>query len=342
MAASSGSTMKYNLGDPTVPFTSETTQFHEECLRRGILTQEQTIVARGATLTQARHVLQQESTNAELQKHKTLSLKAEDEQYKRERDETANNNDNTDSDSDHDSDSDDEEFYLDDPTMDQALQQYRQARLAELQQEHLTMLCKRKRSFGEVVPIVRADWTREVNDASRGTGTGNSTDDVDSESGTDPCWVIILLTASPGMLSQAQGVECVRVERAVHELATNIRHRFVKFVSIPFQAAIEHWPAENLPTLFLYYDGTCRHQLIGLTSMGGPGVNAPRLEWTLAQLKCQEDDDNHNTIPIPPVLTTNLTQEPERSANSTSQEHAVALGQLGQSLQQASLGQGDD
>ena len=79
-----------------------------------------------------------------------------------------------------------------------------------------------------------------------------------------------------------------KVEDILVQLAAKFDN--VKFVSIPSTSAIENWPAENLPSIFCYRYGKMQHQLIGIESMGGFGVNMGRLEWRLAMLRVLETD----------------------------------------------------
>ena len=285
--------IKYNLGDPSVPFTSTTSEFHEACLQRGILTKEQTIVAKGATLEQARRILEEENIATNQERTKVLSTTSELNGNLRDVDES-------------DQDDEDDLILEDDPDYQAAIRKYRQSRLQDLESSK-----DKRRVFGDVQTISRVDWTREVNDASRG-GTD-----------MDPCWVVICLT---GGLSE----ECSLTERAVYELSIKFIH--VKFICIQSTAAIENWPSKNLPTLFLYFDGKCRHQLVGLESVGGPGMNALRLEWILAHLSV--DDDS-----IPPVIKTDLADEPNRSPHHeiSSMNTITKLGNLAQSLARSSI-----
>jgi hypothetical protein len=165
------------------------------------------------------------------------------------------------------------------------LQEYREARLREMKDQ-----ASRDR-FGEVCEITKADWMREVNDASKS------------------CWVVVHLsqaradrscppvasmlpagTASsppsnrilraPLLLSRAGAGRARRsalpqdavmetrvVEAALTVLAAKFRE--VKVVKIVSTAAIENWPDARLPAMFLYHDGEMKHQLVGADALGG-------------------------------------------------------------------------
>lgn len=126
-----------------------------------------------------------------------------------------------------DSDSDDE--FLDD----EFLERYRSQRIQEMSS------AKKKGSFGQVVPISRSSWRHEVNQAS------------------EKAWVVVCL------LSNGDSDRTVLMERAMNELAPEYSH--VKFVTIVSDQAVQNWPEENLPSLFLYRDGKMKHELVRLS-----------------------------------------------------------------------------
>jgi len=72
-----------------------------------------------------------------------------------------------------------------------------------------------KNLFGDVQPISKDEWTKEVTEASKNS------------------WVIAYLFES--------GIEaCKLMDQLLRVVAT--KHRDVKFVSIQSQACIENWP----------------------------------------------------------------------------------------------------
>jgi hypothetical protein len=99
-----------------------------------------------------------------------------------------------------------------------------------------------KNRFGEVREIVKDDWVREVTDDSK------------------TCSVVI-------HLYQDSLIECQIVDEAILQLAK--RFRYVKFLRIKADQAIENWPERNLPTIFIYEDGNLKSQLITIKSVGG-------------------------------------------------------------------------
>lgn len=135
-----------------------------------------------------------------------------------------------------------EESDIDD---DEFLAQYRRQRLQELKK-------KSQGPYGVVVPISRQDWIRQVNDDSH------------------KAWVVVTLTSH-----DVERTGCI--EGAANTLAPKFPS--VKFVTIPSTSAIADWPNENLPTIFLYRDGSLQKELIRLNT----NITADELEWTLSQ-----------------------------------------------------------
>ncbi len=102
-----------------------------------------------------------------------------------------------------------------------------------------------KNRFGELLEIVKAEWMTEVTEASKS------------------CPVVI-------HLYQNSLVECELMDHALRSLAT--KFKYVKFLRIKFDQAIENWPEKNLPTVFVYVDGAMKTQVITLKSLGGKSM----------------------------------------------------------------------
>jgi len=125
-----------------------------------------------------------------------------------------------------------------------------------------------RNKFGDVQPISKDEWTREVTE------------------GSSDNWVIAYLW--DGALE-----ECKLMDNVLREVAK--KHRDVKFVSIQAQACIENWPSRcvdgsggklvkgfvsanalapdaasrNCPTLFMYHKGDLKNQLLSIRKLGG-------------------------------------------------------------------------
>jgi hypothetical protein len=274
--AGGGNKISYRLDRPTYDYSTATTQFDDELLRRDIITFEQAMLAKGASAAEARRL-------ADLHRRGQQGgegccgggggseddLKGGGRRRAARRRSCGTDDDNADAEDDRSSQDDDDD---DD---DEFLASYRTRRLRQLRDQS---------RYGDVLPISRSDWTREVNDASRGGQ-----------------WVVIHLTrgsSDTATAASARHVDaCEMAGRAVSELAG--RFPAVKFVSIAASAANERWPPHNLPALLCYRDGALRCQLVGVAEFGGHGITTDRVEWRLAQLG---------------VLETELEDDPERGS----------------------------
>ena len=122
------------------------------------------------------------------------------------------------------------------------LESYRQARLAEMK------AASARNRFGAVYPLVRVDFVREVNDASR-----------------DGTWVVI-------HLHQEHIEGSTLLARALARLAA--AKKDVKCMVAKADACIEGYPDKNVPTLLLYRNGELQGQIVTLAELGGLGVSA--------------------------------------------------------------------
>ena len=122
-----------------------------------------------------------------------------------------------------------------------AIEFYRQQRLAELKQAAV------RNRYGEVTEIIKDEWIREVTE------------------GSNACDVLV-------HLYQDSMVECQLMDEVLRVLAS--RFKYIKFLRIKYNQAIENWPERNLPTVFVYSKGVLKTQLITLNSVGGKKMNA--------------------------------------------------------------------
>ncbi|CAL8464062.1 g3597 [Coccomyxa elongata] len=123
----------------------------------------------------------------------------------------------------------------DDFEEDSFLETYRQIRLAQLKE------AANRRRYGTVSSIQRADFVREVTEASR------------------ECWVIVLL-------NQDKILGCQVLLHCLVQLAQQYQH--LKFISMLSTDCIPDYPNENLPMLLVYKDGQCKRTIVGLRSLG--------------------------------------------------------------------------
>jgi hypothetical protein len=139
-----------------------------------------------------------------------------------------------------------------------ALEMYRNARLQELKAAAV------KNRFGDLVEIVKDEWVREVTESSKA------------------CKVVV-------HLYKDSVIECNLMDECLRTLAP--KFRYVKFLRIKFDQAIENWPERNLPTLFIYSEGSLQGQLITASQIGGKKMTAADVEWFLVKNKVIHDSE---------------------------------------------------
>ena len=240
----------YDPDKPSYGFSTATTEFDDALIKRGIVTFEQAMIAKGASPKEAQRLAKLRENGPDFQTELKQPNRNDSSNIRSRLDDGHDINDVSDT-----SSSDDDEQFI---------QKYRQKRISEMKKERISRT-KKPHKYGEVLLISRPAWTSEVNEASK-----------------DGLWVVVNLTRRSSSLSKRHDEICDSVEEITRELAAQYKH--VKFVSISSTSAIENWPAENLPTLFCYRYGKLQHQLIGIGAFGGPGVNSGRVEWRLAKL----------------------------------------------------------
>ncbi|KAG8746672.1 hypothetical protein FRC10_003976 [Ceratobasidium sp. 414] len=113
------------------------------------------------------------------------------------------------------------------------VQEYRRKRMQELRRE------EKKGRFGEMLPIGRDDYKREVTEASKVDEEGK-----EGSGGGQP---VVCYLYKDG------DVACTRLAGHLKTLAT--RYPSTKFVSIIGNKCIENYPDRHLPTLFFYRNG---------------------------------------------------------------------------------------
>ena len=121
----------YSMDKPSYGFSTETTEFDDALMSRGIVTFEQAMIAKGASPQEARRL-------SDIKFNKSFEAKQFDQQF------DEHNKQETPED-------DDDEF----------IRRYRQQRIKELKRDKNTI------KYGDVIHISRPDWNREVNETSR-------------------------------------------------------------------------------------------------------------------------------------------------------------------------------
>lgn len=253
----------YDVNKPNFNFSSSTTEFDDELMKRNIVSFEQCMIGKGATPQEARRLalLQKQQEIKKQQRSEIPSdvdNKFDDQEGVKER-----GDDSSDSDSDSDS-------YLDgeDDDDDEFMAQYRSQRLQQLQQEQDQKLKSKSSLFGLVKHIKRSEWIKEVNEASKQTIEFNdySCDEDEEEDEynnnskrTRYKPVVVYLSPSP---SDPDPYPELQMESTIETLAK--KYPYMTFLKIHYKDAIPNWPYSNLPTLFVYQGGAASHQLVGL------------------------------------------------------------------------------
>ncbi|KAF2417236.1 thioredoxin-like protein [Tothia fuscella] len=150
------------------------------------------------------------------------------------------------------------------------LEQYRQRRIAELNQ------IVNKSVYNQVYPLQKPDWSTEVTEESK------------------KAFIFVLLTSSQG-----NNVE----SRVMIEVWRQLAPKFgeVKFGQIRADLCIEDYPDKNTPTILVYKDGDIRKQVVTLKELNGPRTGVKDIEQLMVDLGAvklgdprfrQRDDDD--------------------------------------------------
>jgi hypothetical protein len=272
----------YDTGKSTYAISAATTEFDDALIQRGIVTRHQALVAKGASESEAHRLIQQQQEPARKKQHQLPVFSSIAEKISRKDGDYDENDDN-------DIDNDDDSFQEDDD--DEFFAQYRQQRLKEMKNVE-NQTSKRNNNnhnrpfFGEVVPISRAEWQREVNEASMDQQYKNDDidgDDDDQQVSIAGCWVVVCLTSSDALRTGC-------METAIYNVARLYPH--VKFVAIPYTSAIPNWPIENLPSLFLYRHGKMQQELVRLPTNLSTRDVEEILQPFLEIVSSDQDDSN--------------------------------------------------
>jgi len=137
---------------------------------------------------------------------------------------------------------------LEDEEDERVLENYRQQRLAELQEK------QKAAKFGDVREISAEDYKREVNNAGENV------------------WVVLHLFKAGIPL-------CALINQHLNQLSR--KYPQIKFLKSVSTVCIPNFPDRNLPALFVYFEGEIKKQLIGETSFGGMNMTIDELDFIL-------------------------------------------------------------
>ncbi|XP_066992844.1 viral IAP-associated factor homolog [Anabrus simplex] len=139
---------------------------------------------------------------------------------------------------------------LEDEEDERVILEYRRKRIAEIK------AAANKARYGEVLEISAEDYVQAVNKAGEGV------------------WVILHL--------YKQGIPlCALVNQHLANLA--VKFPATKFLKSISSTCIPNFPDSNLPTIFVYFEGDLKKQLVGPHEFRGMNLTQDELEWILAQ-----------------------------------------------------------
>eukprot|EP00588_Corethron_pennatum_P032265 CAMPEP_0194345022 /NCGR_PEP_ID=MMETSP0171-20130528/103943_1 /TAXON_ID=218684 /ORGANISM="Corethron pennatum, Strain L29A3" /LENGTH=306 /DNA_ID=CAMNT_0039111903 /DNA_START=80 /DNA_END=997 /DNA_ORIENTATION=+ len=242
--------------EPTNGWTdSIPTEFCDELLRRGIVNERQCLMSKGMDGATADAFLDARRGAADSDRRREGAAE-ELEEWELERWRAGRSGDDRGREDDDDEGSEDggDEDVSDDGDDDAFLARYRAMRIARMKEEvrgggggEKGGEIRRRGSAGTVKIVSRAEWTREINDASAHA-------------------TIVVHLVDPSL------PESDLVSDALHRFLARDDHPRVRFVEIPADEAIQNYPTGDLsktPALFVYVGGTCAAQLVGARAVLG-------------------------------------------------------------------------
>lgn len=139
---------------------------------------------------------------------------------------------------------------LEDSEDEAVILEYRRKRIAEIQ------ALSEKQKFGSVREISGQDYINEVNKAG------------------EDIWVVLHL--------YKQGIPlCALINQFMNDLA--VRNPATKFLKSIASTCIPNFPEKNLPSIFIYYEGQIKKQIIGPIELRGEKLTAEEFEFLLGQ-----------------------------------------------------------
>ncbi|XP_030756823.1 viral IAP-associated factor homolog [Sitophilus oryzae] len=153
---------------------------------------------------------------------------------------------------------------LEDSEDEAVLLEYRNKRIAEIR------ALSEKAKFGFVGEISAQDYINEVNKAGEGI------------------WVVLHL--------YKQGIPlCALINQHMSYLAT--RYPAVKFLKSISTTCIPNYPDRNLPTIFVYFEGDLKKQIVGPVECRGPSLTLEEFEYLLGKTGAIDTDIKEDPRP---------------------------------------------
>merc|ERR1719398_393503 len=153
---------------------------------------------------------------------------------------------------------------LEDEEEERILLQMRQQRVAEIKKR------SEKARFGDVREISAVDYVQEVNKAGEG--------------------IMVVLHL------YKQGIPlCALLNEYLNRLA--VKFPCTKFIRSISTTCIPNYPDKNLPTIFVYYEGAMKSQIIGPEQMRGMNLTEKEFEFMLGKSGAFETDVKEDPKP---------------------------------------------
>jgi len=130
------------------------------------------------------------------------------------------------------------------------LDRIRQQRMAEM------MAKQQAAKFGDIREISASDYVAEVNEAGEGV------------------WVVLHLYRSGIPLCELINQHMVQLSQ---------KFPATKFLRSISTTCIPNYPDKNLPTIFIYFEGNLKGQIVGPLMFGGMKLTKDELEWMLSK-----------------------------------------------------------
>lgn len=142
--------------------------------------------------------------------------------------------------------------------------------------------------FGDVFHIAKDEFVKEVTEASKFRVLEEPSGESCSPS--LPPFADIATSARNGTwvvlhLYQDAVTSCRQMNAILPTVAKT--YKFVKFVKAISTDVIENYPNARLPTVLLYFGGTCQKQIVGSTEWGGETMTAKTVRRALRKLKAE-------------------------------------------------------
>jgi len=163
---------------------------------------------------------------------------------------------------------------LEDEEEERILEQYRKARIAEIKS------LQAKSNYGDVREISAEDYVAQVNNAGEGV------------------WVVLHL--------YKQGIPlCALINQYLVAMAA--KFPTVKFLRSISTTCIPNYPDQNLPTVFVYFQGDMKASLAGPHHFRGMNMTADEFEYLIAKTEAINSDIKSDPTPkIKDVMMSSL------------------------------------